>query len=347
MNKAVMINMLVSSGIVVVSWILGVIVKRIVINRVLKLAGKTRTVWDDVVFEEIKRWIVLWFILGGLAFALAFIGLRPSQAELGQKILHVLFIGSLFWGLVNIVDRLFSYYRQENKFFARSSLFANVVKLTIILLGVLIALNQLGISITPLLTTLGIGGLAVALALQDTLSNLFAGMYITLDNHIKVGDYIKLDSGEEGYVEDIGWRVTKIRQLPNNMVLVPNSKLAQAKVINYELPSSDLAVLVQVGVHYNSDLEKVEKITCEVAKEVMQTVPGGVPEFDPFIRYHTFGDFSINFTVILRGKTFVDRYLITHEFIKRLHKRYKEEGIVIPYPITAINYTQENPVEVQ
>ena len=102
-----------------------------------------------------------------------------------------------------------------------------------------------------------------------------------------------------------------------------------------------MAVLVQVGVHYDSDLEKVEKVTIEVAKEVMREVKGGVPEFEPFIRYHTFGDFSINFTVILRAKEYTDQYLVKHEFIKRLHKRYKEEGIVIPYPIRAINYTQE------
>ncbi len=345
MGKDILINMFVASVIVVLSWILGVFLKRYFVSHMQKFAKTTKTIWDDVIAAEVKRWIVMWSILAGVGIALVFIGLNPEQMHLGYTIVYIVFIASLFWGIVNIVDKLFAYYRQEDRFFAKSSLFANVVKIVIILLGALLILNHLGISITPILTTLGIGGLAVALALQETLSNLFAGMYIALDNQVKVGDYIKLDSGEEGYVEDIGWRVTKIRQLPNNTVLVPNSKLAQAKIINYELPSSDLAVLVQVGVHYDSDLEKVEKVTCEVGKEVMQTVSGGVPDFEPFIRYHTFGDFSINFTVILRAKTFVDRYLITHEFIKRLHRRYREEGIVIPFPITAINYTQENPVE--
>jgi small-conductance mechanosensitive channel len=102
-----------------------------------------------------------------------------------------------------------------------------------------------------------------------------------------------------------------------------------------------MAVLVQVGVHYASDLKKVERVTCEVAKEVMKEIPGGVPEFEPFIRYHTFADFSINFTVILRAKEFVDNYLIKHEFIKKLHERFAKEGIIIPYPIRAINYQQE------
>lgn len=140
---------------------------------------------------------------------------------------------------------------------------------------------------------------------------------------------------------DVGWHMTRIRMLPNNTVLVPNKKLSKSIVVNYYLPDKELAVLVNLGVHYGSDLKKVEKVTCEVAKEVMREVSGGVPDFDPFIRYHTFGDFSVNFTVIIRAKEFVDQYLIKHEFIKRLHARYAKEGIVIPYPIRAVNYAQE------
>lgn len=124
--------------------------------------------------------------------------------------------------------------------------------------------------------------------------------------------------------------------LPNNLVVVPNAKLAQAIVTNHDLPSRDLAVLVEVGVDYSSDLVHVERVVTEVSKEVMAEVPGGVPDFDPFIRYHTFADSSVNFTVILRAKEFVDQYLIKHEFIKRLHARFTEEGIVIPFPIRSI-----------
>jgi small-conductance mechanosensitive channel len=124
--------------------------------------------------------------------------------------------------------------------------------------------------------------------------------------------------------------------LANNLVIVPNAKLAQAIVVNHHLPSHDLAVLVEVGVDYDSDLAHVERIVVEVGRAVMKDVPGGVPEFDPFIRYHTFGDSSINFTVILRGREFVDQYLIKHEFIKRLHARFDREGIVIPFPIRTV-----------
>ena len=124
--------------------------------------------------------------------------------------------------------------------------------------------------------------------------------------------------------------------LPNNMVVVPNSKIVQSNITNYCLPDKELAVLVQVGVHYDSDLAKVESVTCEVARDVLRTVPGGVPGFEPFIRFHTFNQSSIDFTVILRGREFVDNFLIKHEFIKRLQARYKKEGITIPFPIRTI-----------
>ena len=187
------------------------------------------------------------------------------------------------------------------------------------------------------MASLGIGSLAVGLALQDTLSNLFAGFYLTLDRPARVGDYIRLESGEEGYVETIGWRSTQVRMLPNNMFVIPNSKLASSIFTNFYLPDRELAVLVDVGVSYNSDLKKVEKATIEVAKEVMKEISGGMPDFQPFIRFNTFADSSINFTVILRGREYVDQYLIKHEFIKRLHERYQREGIEIPYPQRTIH----------
>jgi small-conductance mechanosensitive channel len=196
-----------------------------------------------------------------------------------------------------------------------------------------------------MLTALGVGGLAVALALQEPLANFFAGLFITLAGQIRVGDYVRLDSGQEGYVVDFSWRSTRLRMLANNLVVVPNAKLAQAIVVNHHLPSQDLAVLVDVGVDYGCDLRHVERVAVDVGRDVMRDVTGGVPEFDPFVRYHTFGESSIDFTVILRAKEFVDQYLIKHEFVKRLHARFNEEGIVIPFPIRTIAYRDPAPDE--
>jgi small-conductance mechanosensitive channel len=211
-----------------------------------------------------------------------------------------------------------------------------VTKIVMIAVGGMLLLDNLGISLTPILTTLGIGSLAVAIALQDTLGNFFAGLYIKVDRPIQIGHYIRLQSGEEGYVERIGWRSTRIRLLPDNMVVVPNNKLVQDTITNYHLPNRELAVLVPVGVAYDSDLEKVERVTREVAGDVLRTVSGGVKEFEPLIRYHTFGQSSIDFTVILRAREFADGIVLKHEFIKRLHLRYEKEGIKIPFPTRAV-----------
>ncbi|HEY2989831.1 MAG TPA: mechanosensitive ion channel family protein [Candidatus Binatia bacterium] len=217
-----------------------------------------------------------------------------------------------------------------------------VTKIVLIAVGAMIILDNLGISLTPILTTLGIGSLAVAIALQDTLGNFFAGLYVKADRPIEVGHYIKLQTGDEGYVERIGWRSTRIRMLPDNMVVVPNNKLVQDIITNYHLPTRELAVLVPVGVAYDSDLEKVEKVTQAVAREALKTVPGGVPDSEPLIRYNAFNQSSIDFTVVLRAREFTDGILLKHEFIKKLHVRYEKEGITIPFPIRTVYLKPES-----
>ena len=208
-------------------------------------------------------------------------------------------------------------------------------------IGVLILLSTLGISVTPIIASLGITSLAVALALQPTLENFFSGVQLVIDKPIRVGDFIELDSGEQGFVEKIGWRSTWIKMLPNNTVIMPNSKLSQSKIINYFYPEKELSVPVDVGVHYSSDLDKVERVTLEVAREILKSHKWGVDDYETFVVYHTFDSSSINFTVMLRAKEYFNRFFIKSEFIKALHKRYNEEGIVIPYPIRAINTDQE------
>ncbi|MDD2689686.1 MAG: mechanosensitive ion channel family protein [Candidatus Omnitrophica bacterium] len=329
-------------SIFLITVIVGYIVRKFLFTRLSSWTGKSSTKIDDIIIEATKGPFLIWCLMLGIYFALEFSKLPQEWVHVTGKIMLVLGMFSVTFVLASISTRLVKIYSGKlEAALPVTSLTQNIARIIIFGIGILIILNSLGISITPILATLGVGGLAVALALQDTLSNLFSGFHITISRQIRIGDYIKLESGEEGYVTDINWRTTKVRMLPNNIVLVPNAKLIQSIVTNYYLPDQEMAVLVNLGVHYNSNLKKVEKITCEVAREVMKEVPGGVPEFDPFIRYHTFADFSINFTVILRAKEFVDQYLVKHEFIKRLHERYDKEGIIIPYPIRAVNYKQE------
>ncbi|WP_128699511.1 mechanosensitive ion channel family protein [Candidatus Velamenicoccus archaeovorus] len=321
----------------------GAIVKKVIFARLNQWALATKHQIDDIIIESIRQPIMIWFVMLGLYLALGVTSLPENWVQATGKILVVLGIFSATLAIATIVGKLINLYASKIEgVMPVTSLTQNIGRIIIFGIGVMIIMNSLGISITPILATLGVGGLAVALALQDTLSNLFAGFHTTIARQVRVGDYVKLETGEEGYVTDINWRTTKIRMLPNNVVLVPNAKLTQAVIINYYLPDREMSVLVEVGVHYDSDLDKVERVTCEAAKEVMKEVPGGVPGFEPFIRFHTFADSSINFSVILRAKEFTDQYLVKHEFIKRLHKRYAKENINIPYPIRAINYRQED-----
>lgn len=321
---------------------IGFMLRSLLFNRLKRWSEKSKTQVDDIIIAAVRGPFVIWCLMLGIYFALETSQLSDAAVNGAGKVLLVLGIASITLAAAHVVGKMVQLYSSKIEHaLPVTSLTQNIARILVFGIGILIILNSLGISITPILATLGVGGLAVALALQDTLSNLFAGFYIIVARQIRIGDFIKLETGEEGYVADINWRITKIRMLPNNVVLVPNDKLIKAIIVNYYLPETEMAVLINVGVHYASDLGKVEKVTNEVGKEVMREVQGGVPAFDPFIRYHTFGDFSINFTVILRAKEFVDQYLIKHEFIKRLHKRYEKEGIVIPYPIHAINYSQE------
>ena len=335
-------SLILSLGVAIAAILFGIIFQRIVLSYLKRIAAKTKWEGDDIIVNAFKGAVVyLFFTLLGLYLAISVSPLSEDLSHLLQNIILVIIILSVTWLLTNIATGFLELYAGRFKdAIPQTTIFKNLTKIVIITIGFLIILQTLGISITPILTALGVGGLAVALALQDTLSNLFSGLHIILSKQVKTGDYIKLESGEEGYVVDITWRNTTIRMLANNIVIVPNSKLASIIITNFCLLEKAMSLLIQVGVSYDSDLKKVERVTIDVAREVMETVAGGVTEFEPFIRYHTFDDSSINFTVILRAREFVNQYLVKHEFVKRLHERYKKEGIEIPFPIRTVYLNQ-------
>jgi len=317
-------------------FLLGIIVQKFVISGIRKAVARTKWRGDEILVSAFAGAIILWFTLAGSYGAVLNVPMSATVLGIIEKVLLVLVVLSATAVFAKVAAGLVSLYAQAAKDLPSTSILTVIIRVLIYAVGLLIILQSLGISITPMLTALGIGGLAVALALQDTLANLFSGIFVIISKQVRPGDYVELDSGQKGYVTDVTWRNTTIRALPNNMVIVPNSKLASTIVTNYYQPEREMAALVQVGVSYDSDLRKVERITIEVGKEVMREVKGGVPEFEPFIRYHTFSDFSIDFTVILRVKEYVDQYLIKHEFVERLHERYNKEGIVIPFPIRTV-----------
>jgi len=228
-----------------------------------------------------------------------------------------------------------------------TSLYHIIIRILTYIGGIIVFSNLIGFELAPLLTALGVGGLAVALALQDTLSNLFAGLHILAAKQLKPGDYIKLDSGEEGYVIDINWRNTEVKTLLENVIIVPNSKISSSISTNYFTLQKNMFFQVVVGVHYDSDLEQVEQVTLETANEIMKEYAPKLTSFQPKVRFFEFGDSSINMKVWLATDLYENQFEMRHEFVKRLHKRFNKEGIVIPFPIRTLHLPDSLKIESQ
>jgi small-conductance mechanosensitive channel len=328
---------------VVGGFVVGFVIEVILIRRLARIVRKTHLRFDDFIIRAFRRMGILWFGLAGVYWAVDDLVENHviKQKYVGpiDKVLLVIVIFSVTIVCARIVVGFISYYLKRMEY-PSTTIFTNIGYVLILIVGSLIVLDALHISITPILTALGVGGLAAALALQETLSNFFAGIQIIAGKKIKPGDYVRLEGGGEGHITDITWRNTVIRTLANNVVIVPNGKLSSTIVTNMYGPSSDMAVIVPVGVAYSSNLELVERVTVEVARGVMQQVPGGVGDFQPVIRYTELSDSAVKFNVILRVSEYTQQYLIVHEFIKRLLARYQQEGIEIPFPTRRVFLTE-------
>jgi small-conductance mechanosensitive channel len=320
------------------------LILRGIIYRILHAwAKRTDTTFDDLIIRSIRGPSILLFIALGIYIGVAISDLPDKHVGVISKTIHVLIILSVTVGLANLAGRIFrSYIQTRNLPFPTTGLAYGIVKGTIYVIGFLLSLTVLGISITPLVTALGVGGLAVALALQDTLANLFAGMHILVEKAIRVGDFIRLETGQEGYVQDITWRTTRVRMLPNNVVVIPNSKLSQSVVTNYYLPEKRMSLLIPIGVSYSSDPDRVERILMEEAAGAVGSVPGLLGDPAPFVRFIPgFGDSSLDFTLICQVAEFTDQYLAQHELRKRIFRRFKREGVEIPFPHRTVYVREE------
>ncbi|MFF9605320.1 mechanosensitive ion channel family protein [Streptomyces sp. NPDC014684] len=341
MNRSLTLDDLVLAGIAVAAGVLLAFLSRTVLRWLAGHAKRTRWSGDDVIVDALRSVVPWAAIAGGAAVAAAVLPLTRTVRHHADQFLEVWLILVVTVSAARVIAGLVRSVTQSRSGVAGSAtIFVNITRVLVLAIGFLVVLQTLGVSIAPLLTALGVGGLAVALALQDTLANLFAGIHILASKTVQPGDYIRLTSGEEGYVVDINWRQTTVRQLSNNLVVIPNGQLAKTNMTNYTRPEQQLTILVQVGVSYDSDLDHVERVTHEVIAETMTSTTGAVPDHEPAIRFHTFGDSRIGFTVILGVGEFSDQYRIKHEFIKRLHRRYREEGIHIPSPTRTVALQQ-------
>jgi small-conductance mechanosensitive channel len=295
-------------------------------------ARKTQTDLDELLIGFLKTP----FLIGCLALALFagvfFANLPPKAVGPINKSIQVIVILSLTIAAANLAGGLFRRHIHKSQLpLPTTGLAYGILKGTVFIIGCLTILAALGVQITPLLTALGVGGLAVGLALQDTLANLFAGVHILLEKSIRLGDFIRLETGQEGLVEDITWRTTRIRLLPNNMLVIPNKKLSESIVINYHLPEKKMTLSIPLSVSYSADPTQVEAILLDELTRALPEVPGlvgpGEVRFNP-----GFGESSLDFTLLCPIREISDQFSVQHELRKRVLSRFRQEGLVIPFP---------------
>lgn len=313
-------------GTIAAVYLLGYALRIVAGSRLAALAARTAAHWDDVLLGEVKRRIPLWSVLIGLYLSLPRWPMSTEAHLLATRVLSAVGVASVTFTVAAVFSRMVIDYGARASL-PVSGLTQNVVRIVVTVLGGLVIVRSFGYDITPMLTVLGVGGLTVALALQEPLSNLFAGLFVSLAGQIRIGDYVRLDSGAEGYVVDFAWRSTRLRQLADNIIEVPNSKLAQAIVTNFSQPAPDMGLGVDLTVEPASDLALVERVALEVATSVLRDVPGAVRTADPSVRFAAFTDTGIRVSVGVRVGSFVDQFLVRHELIKRLHDRLTAEGV--------------------
>ena len=304
-----------------------------------------------MLYLRLSNHILLYgFFLGALSIATSSIESLNLQSsyltnivnEHVPKFLIIVLIGSITLALGKLAVSLFDLWAKgQEKGFPSTTMFTNFVRIAIYVVGVLIILDALNISIAPMITALGVGGLAVSLALKDTLSDVFAGLHILLSKKVQVGDFIQIDSGDMGYVQNISWRNTTVMERTNNIIHIPNNRLSAAIIKNYDSGDPSFSVKIPVGVGYNSDLDKVENVTKDVINEIQDSMEETNKNYEPTMRFQNFGESSVNLMVYFRGNRYGDHNPIIHQFIKLLHKRYSDEGIEIPFPVRTVIHKNE------
>ena len=313
---------------ILVGWVLDRVV------RVWLVHWAKTTPWhgDEIILAAVRGLVWLWISLIGLHVASGLAPIPERFQGIVSRVVQIAFIISVTVALSRIATSSFAQYSQRLAFKGGASVVTLLMRIVLFTVSGLVILQTVGISITPILTALGVGGLAVALALQDTLGNIFAGINTLMAGQIRPGDFIKIDGENEGHVIDVGWRNTSIRTGANNLVVVPNKKLGESVVVNYSKPEASLSLSVPVGVAYDSDLEQVEQVLLRIGEGIAATAPGILRENPPLVRFASFADSSIETRLILRVDSIENFYIVRHLAIKAMHAGFHESGISIAFP---------------
>ena len=320
----------------------GIMLNKLIHRRIENHLNIDENSWFYIFINALRGVPVSLCLVVGLYWIVNTINIIEPLTRLFSYILFTVIILSITRVAARTINGFISLHIESSQQkLPKTTLLNTILNVVIYAMGVLVVLQYYGISIAPILTAMGVGGMAVALALQETLANIFSGLHLILSKQLRLDDYIKLSTGEEGRVTDITWRFTTIVPAGGgNMIVIPNQKIASSNITNYSMPRKDIVISIPVGVAYDSDLDKVERVTLDVAKEVMAQIDKDV-KMEPAVRFHTFGESSIDFNVVLHSSYFEHQFLLKHEFIKALTRRYREEGIEIPYPTRTVLQPEE------
>jgi small-conductance mechanosensitive channel len=324
--------------------VMGSLALGLVLNRIIHhWAKKLENTWGELVFSLLESLPIPLLFLASIYAGLELLTLPHRFEMVGSKLIFAVTILVVFYFSAKVLVLFLRRVGQRNpgiEQVTKPSIL--VIRGLFAILAIVIVLENLGVSLTAVWTTLGVGSVAVALALQETLSNLFAGLYLLADQPVSPGDYIKLDSGQEGYVLRIGWRSTTMRTQSNNIVFVPNSAMAKAVIINYSRPELRVFVSIPVQVSYASDPSQVERTLLEITRQAAQEGLAGLlldPPPDVLLD-PGFGDSSLNFSLRVNVRRFEDQGPVQSELRKRILARFAQEGITMPFPTRTIGLDQ-------
>ncbi len=317
------------------------IISRFVLKAILKpLSKRTKTKVDDIIIKSIASIIFYIVLLIG-----AKIGLQQFTVETPffQSLVDTLLILIVCIFLFKIISHFARLWMQEWKYKTKTSaderlipFLQKILKAVVIILAVIFVFNAWNVNISPLLATAGIAGLAVGLAVKDSLNNILGGLQLVLDRTFKVEDKVQLESGEMGVILDIGLRSTKLRTYDNEVIYIPNGYLANAKIKNFTHPDVSIRVNVEFGVVYGSDPEKVEQVVLDALKQI-DTV---IEEPEPAVQFLKMSDFSLDFIARAWVREYTEAYSTKLKMTEEVYNALNKAHIGIPFPTRTV-YTKE------
>ena len=339
----------VSAMIVLGGALVAFVVHKAVYPLVIRITSQTPTSLDARIIIATRAPVNLAVLLVAIYLAIILPWNLPQAAldiiNIGARLVGVFVMG---WIITQGIGAVSEWYAEEIAPHTKSELDDRLIPLArrvatgiVIALGILVALDQLNVNISPLIAGLGLGGLAVALAVQPTLSNIFAGTYVLTEGVVSPGDYIELESGVAGYVLDVSWRSTRLRTWGNNLVVIPNSRFAETIITNYQEPRPEMNVYLPCGVSYDSDLRVVEQVCQEVMDHVLATDPNAVKEYGGWFGFESFGDSNVDFWLFVQARDRLASFPLRTRLMQDLHQRLLQEGIVINYPVRTLQFPPE------